>query len=489
MKVLFVYRGAEWLGVEILSAVLQKKGHRTGLLFHPGFGDVEIQSAFLENVFNIDDHLLLMANHASPDLICFSMVTNLYPWASKLGARIKKMLDVPIIAGGIHPTVAYERILSKKIFDAVCVGEGEEAICDVVEAIEQKKSLEGIRNILTPQGELKDPISLRPLIQDLDALPFPDKEPFYRAGCFKERLYVMTGRGCPFNCTYCFNRQYRQLNAPGKYIRRRSVESVVDEIKYFLLKYPIKEIFFYDDIFSLDIQWLERFSEIYRKQIALPFKALVHPQTISAEMAALLAQAGCVRVDIGLESGSERVRQEILERKVPNQTIIDACRALMDQGIEVCTLNVIGIPGETEQELEQTFSLNKLIKPNGIIVSTLYPFPGTVIFQKAIAEGYLPGHQVEKVLDGEGGYKEGTPLRLPHSKAVIAMQTWMPIWLASPDWLLPLLKRMPPNRFIRWLSVFFLSTRTNRKLRIKETLRMNWISLRRIRKLIDPFID
>ena len=474
MKVLFFHRNAEWLGIEYLSSVLKSAGHDTKLIFDPGSGDIEYKFKFLDNFFDISKKMVKKAKAYSPDLIAFSCLTNLYPWVSKMASLIKDEMDIPIIVGGLHPTILPEYVIKNPNIDMICLGEGEEAILELLENMQNNKSDYSIKNIWFKQNGkiIRNP--MRPLIQNLDYLPFPDKDIFREYGCFSERLYVMTGRGCPYQCTYCFNSYYRKLlNTDGQpYVRRRSVENVIEELIFFKGKYNLKEIFFYDDIFTINDAWISKFCKLYKQKIRLPFKILVHPKTINEETMRLLADAGCIYVDIGIESGSEELRYKLLKRNMSNQDIINTAKILKKVKIRFCTLNMVGFPTETRQQMWKTYELNENIKPDGTIVSFFYPFPNTELADYCLKNSFLEQQDYERICNGDLGYKAGTVLRNIELQEARRLQVLIPILTKTPHFLHPLIKKIPVTNFTRIISIFFLSISRNRNIRFKESLTM-----------------
>ncbi len=475
MKILFFHRNAEWLGIEYLSSVLKKAGHQTELLFDPGSGDIEYKFKIIEKFFDVTKAMLDKAEAYQPDLIAFSCLTNLYPWVSRMARLIKQQMDVPIIVGGLHPTILPEFVIKNPAIDMICLGEGEEALLELVASMQRGSIDYAIKNIwFKKNGEIiRNPI--RPLIQDLDSLPFPDKTIFKKYGCFSDRIYVMTTRGCPFNCTYCFNSYYKKtFNLNGQpYVRRRSVKHVIDELAHFKSQYPIKEVFFYDDVFTLNEAWIKEFCQQYKKEIHLPFKALVHPQTVKLEMMQLLAEAGCIYVDIGIESGSQEVREKLLKRTMSNADIANAARVLKEAKIKFCTLNMVGLPTETPEQMRQTNELNMAIKPDGTIVSIFYPYPKTELTDFCVDNGLLSRDEYEKICNGEGGYKNSCIMIKGVDMAEAKkQQVLIPLLTRTPAWLHPLIKILPINRLTRIISIFFLSVPRNTYIRVKESILM-----------------
>jgi radical SAM superfamily enzyme YgiQ (UPF0313 family) len=474
MKVLFFHRNAEWMGIEYLSSALKRAGHDTELLFDPGSGDVEYKFNIIERYFDVSGKMIKKAKAYKPDLIAFSCLTNLYPWVSKMASLLKKEMAVPIIAGGLHPTILPEFVIKNPDIDMICVGEGEEALVELANSMQNGKIDYSIKNIwFKKDGEIvRNPP--RPLMQDLDSLPFPDKDMFRRYGCFSDRLYVMTGRGCPYQCTYCFNSYYRKLlNQPGhSYTRRRSVGRVIEELKYFKSRYRIKEVFFYDDVFTINDEWIKDFAARYKKEIGLPFKVLVHPKNVKKDIMILLKEAGCIYVDIGLESGSEDVRYKLLKRNMSNDDIINTARVLKEVGIKFCTLNIVGFPTETTEQMWETYELNRKIKPDGTIVSIFYPFPKTELADFCAERGFIKEGEYEKICNGEGGYKQGSLIRDIDEKEALRLQVLIPFLTRMPAFLHPAIKRIPINGFTRIISIPFLSVPRNAYIRIKESLVM-----------------
>ncbi len=474
MKVLFFHRNAEWLGIEYLSSVLKKAGHDTALLFDPGSGDVEYKFKIIERFFDVADKMVKKAKAYKPDLVAFSCLTNLYPWVSKMASLVKKEMDVPIIVGGLHPTILPEFVIKNPDIDMICIGEGEEALLELVSGMQNGKMDCSIKNIwFKRNGEIiRNPS--RPFIQDMDSLPFPDKDMFRQYGCFSDRLYVMTSRGCPYQCTYCFNSYYRKLlNQHGhSYIRRRSVENVIEELKFFKARYHIREVFFYDDVFTINDEWIKNFAAVYKKEIHLPFKILVHPKNVKRDIMMLLKEAGCIYVDIGVESGSEDVRYKLLKRNMSNNDIINTANILKEVGIKFCTLNIVGFPTETTEQMWETYELNRKIRPNGTIVSIFYPFPKTELADFCAENGFIKEDEYEKICNGEGGYKHGSLIRNVDEKEALKLQVLIPFLTRMPGFLHPMIKKIPINNFTRVLSIPFLSVPRNAYIRIKESLVM-----------------
>ncbi len=396
MKILFLHfniqtgNGPHFVpGIASISSVLKAAGHRTGLLFLQEEMD---RDAFLEKI-----------RTEAPDLVGINTITNQWPVITRYTRWLREGFPGPVIHGGVHVTVAPEAALACPEVDLLCIGEGEFPVLELVSALERGGSYEGIRNLWLkkPDGQiLRNP--LRPLIQDLDALPFADRELFnYRwllQGNPYEATMLMAGRGCPFTCKYCVNNALHQLyRGLGKYPRLRSPERVVEEVRQLRDEYGTRRLLIYDDTFTYDRRWLERFCELYRRELRLPFTVNIRVGTVTEADLTRLRQAGCEMIIVGIESGSERVRREILGRKMRNAEIIRVFRAADRLGLKTWTNNMVGMPTETPAEAEATVALQRKIRPNRAQMTVFYPFPGTDLYARCLREGYLSGREASGV--------------------------------------------------------------------------------------------
>jgi anaerobic magnesium-protoporphyrin IX monomethyl ester cyclase len=231
-------------------------------------------------------------------ILAYYTPTVYYQFLRSLNRRLKSQFPgILSLFGGPHPTFFPEMIEDEGV-DGVCIGEGEYAMLELAQNLSEGKPITGIQNFWIKQdGKIyKNP--LRPLIEDLDSLPFPDRSYSNNAISFKlGRASVMTSRGCPYKCSYCFSHAYNRLynNHSGR-VRRRSVDNVIEEIKEIKKTYPLSMILFQDDNFILDRQWLSEFLKEYGKGVGLPFSCYVRANLISQEVVKILKNAGCIRV-------------------------------------------------------------------------------------------------------------------------------------------------------------------------------------------------
>jgi radical SAM superfamily enzyme YgiQ (UPF0313 family) len=335
----------------------------------------------------------------------------------KLTREIKKYYDAPIVFGGPHATFFPEVALDPSV-DAACRGEGEGAILDMVKRIEEKRSFETIPNLWTcSDGELICN-SVRPLVNDLDALPWPDRTSYYEAEPamlhYPTKMF-MASRGCPYQCSYCFNHAYHELYNGCHKIVYRSVENLLEEIKDVRSRWRLEQVWIDDDCFlTKPPGWLDTFVNAYPREVGLPIQIQVRPDLVTRERARMLAMAGVKLVALGIETGTESTRDVLLNRKVSDESIREAAVELRKVGIPFITLNMMGLPiANAYQEGIATMRLNREIRPDYALSSIYTPYPRTRLAEKAIKEGFLTNLEPDKIPQT---YKTASVLNFPHKR-------------------------------------------------------------------------
>ena len=364
------------LGIASLSAVLIQAGHLAEVA---ALGDTARQESLLRDF--------------KPDMLCLSLITGQHPLFFARARQIKAAYPhLLILAGGPHPTF-YPECIDELCIDAVCRGEGDIALPAFVDAVERSGTLpENLANwwIKLPDGTISRN-DVAPLLEDLDRLPYPDRSIFDRArpGVKQVTVFIMASRGCPFNCSYCFNHAYRELYlGRGVMCRRRSVGHVVAEIKQLQQCYPLQMVIFQDDTFNLDKNWLQEFAERYASETGLPFHCHLRADLLDVGTADLLRQAGCISVKLGLEAGREEVRNGILKRGMSLEQFETACTLLHRNGIRFATENILGVPGTTLDDDLFTYSVNRRVRPHHSFASLLQVYPRTGIAAYALRHGF-----------------------------------------------------------------------------------------------------
>lgn len=395
MKILFLEIDTEstWalasVGPACIASYIRVHGHDASLLrVKP---DQEIQ-AIIDGI-----------EKESPHILGFSLTTRQWLRAVDVARKIGEKLDFPIIAGGLHPTFAAPSVLESGMFDYVCIGEGEEAVCDMLTLLGKGEDINAamIPNMWAKgsgRPELRLPVSV-------DHLPFVSRDLLDET---EGVVHISTTRGCPFPCTFCAGGAIGHLYGGSEYIRRRSVESVVEELRHIRKNAPIHYVIFLDDTFTLSRGWVEEFCRAYGREIDAGFSINARAETMSPDMITMLAQAGCKHIIYGVESGSRRVREDILNRPGDNRQFVDAFRWTKEAGIMATANYMIGIPGETHEDITQTLALNDELSPDDFGYFVFYPYPGTSLFNVCRERGFLP----ENYLDLPANNRESI-LQLP----------------------------------------------------------------------------
>ncbi len=340
---------------------------------------------------DIDD-ILNEVSREEPDCIGFSCMTGLHNKALEIATDIKKNFDIPIIMGGPHATL-FPDVIKEPSIDIICRGEGEFSIIDLLDAIERQQSYNTIENLWVKDGRDVHKNEMRTYPETLDDIPLIDWTCYDGTAVKKHSPVAFLVRGCPYSCSYCFNEGLRNMTKNlGKYIRAFSVDRSIQEIKQALDFFENNPVVFTSDTFGIDLEWMESLFERYTNMTDLPFVLLLRPELASENTINILKKYNCYSVAIGVESGSERVRKEILNRKYSNQRLLTVAENLHNAGIKFRTYNIIGLPTETEDELWKTIELNIKMKtdfPRGAIFT---PFPETKIVDIAKEHGYIDEH-------------------------------------------------------------------------------------------------
>ncbi len=493
MRILFIHKSVEWIGIEYLSAALKKAGHETDLAFEIG-----LDGTFYFPQRKGVSHKSIMNKIKSfkPDLILFSATTNLFPWVKEVASEIKSHFSITIIVGGIHPTIAPERVILDHNIDIICVGEGDEAIVELANKIENREPYYETRNFWFKKDGMIIRNSTREPIKNLDLLPLPDKDLFYKYGCFSSRIYIITSRGCPYQCSYCYNavlrRLYKDFDVP--YYRRRSVDSVIEELRLYKEKYKIKSVHFYDDIFNLNKSWVLSFSYRYKKEIKLPYYCLIRSSPLDDELVLSLKESGCKHVAVGFESGNDYVLKNILNRNLTSSDFIKSISLFKKYKISVDAYTMIGLPGENADQMIDTMKLCLKTKPNSIFTHVYYPFPGTKLMDEAIKHKYINEEVGNKIYNGEGNWSSRSIIKHPDQTVIYNIKVILPILNQLPrfldryfinSWILN--NHSPVVLFVLKIIGIFFCSKWEAFCRVKEQFKMHSKYL--TREVLLPFLS
>ncbi len=385
MRVLFIYpnlNAEEGFnhGVADLSGCLKARGHTTGLL--------NINEALY--TVPTDEQIVKLVRQWRPDFIAFSVMSQQYHFALRLARQIKLALPrVPIAIGGVHAIMCTEELKNDQFWDYIGVGECDEALPELINRLQagDPRAADTLNFCVRRSDGTYQQNSLRPY-PILDALPPKDYEIFdlpHMIGRKNGWQSMLTSRGCPYRCTYCFNHEVsdRYLEDGGharkSYLRHYAIRRMIDELKQLKERHPNIETFIFDDdLFTLDKSYCIDFVKAYSDAgIAVPFVLNAHVQTMTEPIARALADSPCMIVKFGLESGSEELRKKVLERHMSNAAIIEAFDLCHQHGLHTSAFIMFGLPYETRAMIEETIDLCARVKPGRMRWAIFYPFPGT----------------------------------------------------------------------------------------------------------------
>lgn len=371
-------------GLASISAVLKQGGHSVELL----------HLLYLHEEADFKQKLKAKGEF---DIIGFSVRTTAFPDCQTYIKWTKEVYpDVFIICGSYHCTLVPEEVLAVDGVDCVCIGDGEYAELELCDAMRDGKDYTDIESLWfkNPDGSFKkNPV--RPLFPDLERIPIPDFDLFDYANLDSVKVntaIVMMSRGCFYNCTYCGNSQFRNVYPNKKYYARfRSPENGILYLKTLLSKYPnIQFINFRDAIFNMFPDWFDKFIELYKKEIHLPFTGNIRFDILTEDTVRKMKEAGCYTIDMGLESGDQEMRFKYLKRYQTDEMMINCSKWFHKYGIAQLTYNIIGLPHEDIHKALKTIKLNAKMKSDRVIPNIFYPYPGTKLYETAKEAGYLP---------------------------------------------------------------------------------------------------
>ncbi|MFH1453965.1 MAG: radical SAM protein [Armatimonadota bacterium] len=472
MKILFVYPGTIIrevpLNIMYVSSSVKEKGHKTRL-FHftpyskPGSKDTAklIEEAFLKEM-----------NGFKPDIVGFSVMVQNYNITKCLSGIAKNEFNTPVIWGGIQPVLEPEECISEPSVDYICTGEGEVVFPRFLEALEKGESPLGLPGIW---GKDKDGKIIRSersrLIEDLDSLPFPDREllppKYYKAELTGAN--ILTARGCPFPCSYCQNKRLMEIyKGKGKFVRYRSPENVFKEMEEIIAEYDSPSFYFSDEMFTLDKKRAIEFCREYKKKIARPFMVQTRVDYMDDELAKALKDAGCFMVNMAIENGNEDMRRDILNKTVTDKQIFASYKAVHDAGMMTTSFNMIGVPGETMKTIWETININRKLTPHRILCTIFMPLPGTELYDKCKKENLID----ESITDTTNYYSQVVMKNKNISpRTLIGYQGFFDWYVLLPRYLYP---------FVHLLRIIYQSI-------VSPKISKNPVK-RRIREIIVEFV-
>ena len=328
----------------------------------------------------------------NPDIVSISALTPTIGVALDSADVIKQVKpDTIVVLGGYHPTFEYAHVLGEESVDVVIRGEGEYTMLDLVQTIAGDGDLINVQGLAFHDEVSGDLVVTpdRPVIEDLDELPFPA---FHLFPMEKYRILnittnvatIITTRGCPMQCSFCSSAALH-----GKKLRRRSVKNVVDEIEMRLLEENIDTIGFMDDTFTLNKKFVYEFcEEIQRRNLKFWWGCTSRVDTLDEDLLQTMKDAGCMTLFIGVESAD----QQMLDKMGKNITVsktVSSFNLIRKVGIRSIASCVIGMPDDTKKSIKQTIAFVNSLNPNYALFSLATPYPGTRFYEETFKKNLI----------------------------------------------------------------------------------------------------
>jgi len=371
----------------MISAVAKELGHKVELFDLTTIPIGQELSAFRSRLSDF-----------KPNILGISLRSNELSFIKKLLSS-NNLENTIIIFGGPHSTLSPEEVIT--MADIVVIGEGEVTFSELLKRIENNEDITRVLGCwVKKDGEIFKN-EMRELIGDLDTLPFPDWGIFniihyqnnYAMNYFKGArvIGVFEGsRGCPYGCTYCTNAYVRTLfKGKGVWRREKSPERLIEEMQRFREKYGLDGVVFVDEIIISKTDKTRRFRDLFLSKINVPFAFMERPENMIDERVRLIREAGAITVSIGIESGDEELRRNILNRHYTQEQVISAFHTAKKYGLKTHAFTMIGLPEQDEESINKTHELLREAQPDTVQASVFYPFRRTRLFDMMVKRGEL----------------------------------------------------------------------------------------------------
>lgn len=424
MNILFVYPnkdtfGYKPVGIALLSALLKRDGHKVAL-FDTTFFDLGVEEYTGYNVaikkykpvdfsghnvakvkVDLGAEVRKTLDAFKPDLAGVSLTQDEDEVSTAICRFIKEHRpDLPIAWGGAHPTVDPADCIGRPYVDFCCVGEGIEAVPELIRALESGGDVTNIPNIWAKRDGTVFENPMRPLYRDMDALPYLDWDVFDPRqflkpfdGRITRCADFMAVHGCPHRCSYCIN-SWLFTHTKGL-VRGLSPRRAVDELKFHIERHGVDFVRFPDEDFLMRPKKVFfEFAELYAREVGLPFTCKTHPRSVSVEKVEALKAMNIAGVSIGVESGNEFIRREVLGRIETPDEIRRAFAIFNDAKIRTGSYIMLGLPYEDREKIFDTIELLRDIKPTVVEFGFFFPFKGSTLYDVCMKEGFYDPTEV-----------------------------------------------------------------------------------------------
>jgi anaerobic magnesium-protoporphyrin IX monomethyl ester cyclase len=383
------------LGLAYLSAYLKKDKFRVSIF------DMSVER-------NAGTKLISLIKQYNPAAVGITAFTQEIGAAFEAAREIKESgSKAAVIIGGIHASaLPVETLKEFSVFDYLVYGEGEETLSSLMKFLIYGGDVRKIQGLCFRDG--KDVIMNEPrkLFDDLDKLPFPDRDALCLSKYIpNEANYmrlpttgILSTRGCPFGCNFCSKGIF------GRRVRMRTADNMVDEIRRCRSRYGIKDFRFFDDNISLSRERLKKFcSIIEEKKLDISWNCYSRVDLVDSGILRMMKKAGCYHIKYGIEVGTEKALK-LINKGTTLKQAEEAVRLTKRHGIECKASFMLGIPGEDMNDVEKTIEFSRKLSPDFVSFTILKPLPGSQIYKEALANGTLLHREWSKYK------KSGTPV-------------------------------------------------------------------------------
>jgi anaerobic magnesium-protoporphyrin IX monomethyl ester cyclase len=329
-------------------------------------------------------------NSYQPDMVGITVRSAKFPSALKVASIAKSInRECLVVLGGPHPTICPEQSILANNIDFIVRGEGESTILELCQTIEgdSTSDLTHIKGLSFKRNGEAIHNGARELIKDLDVIPFPGRDLVLNPDLYssKNMAVIVTGRGCPFDCGYC-SAQSIWTNK----VRYRSIENTINEIKHIKNRFSADSIYFWDDSFTVNKRRvIDLCNIIINDKIDIRWGCTSRVDLLDDELLTIMKSAGCEKIDIGIESGSERILK-LINKRITVQKVKQSIELIRGHNIKIGAFFMIGFPEETKQDINCTLDLIKKSKVDSICLSIFTPYPATKLYDKAMSLGLIP---------------------------------------------------------------------------------------------------